>query len=875
VPKLLTSAALLILMLAPGPLACYLAAGRRRLTLLLRPNLFFIALLLSLIATSFFSILLLAAGRFGVKPLLVLQAGLSGGLLIALLLVRFAGGRRCQLAFVPFAPSKKIGLLLMGGLLLGGLALRLPPSLYVDGGQDQGVYVNLAFYYLRHGGAFVEDPWLARAWSGSLEEQRLLQPFFKGFFAVPQDPVPHRYEDGNRLTGFYIADPAAGQIVPQFYPLHPLWMAIFLALFGPQGSVYSLTFFALLALLAVYYCGRELFANPWAGLIALGILAVNVLQVWVNRYPVSETLAQFWLFSGLYLFLRGRRTGRRGTLSIAAACFGLYAFTRFPALAFLPVYVLAFWLDKAEKKNYLFYNLLLVFNLAALVYGTAFSFPYVNELIGVHLHMNYRWFWWQALLYGGSAILIVNVIKLVGQAWWEKQWSMVRRNRKEILWITAIFSLLALVVRAILSIQPNTGGWTEASFRQLRFLQFPWYLTWPGVIIAFAGLIIWWRQNGEERKLLLPGGLFGFSLFFTFVVELRNPYQFYYGRYFVSEVLPICALAMGYLLAELGRRGKSGRLSAGLVLVGLGVTYLLPYALYPAARVQELAGAYPAMKKIIGELPPDSVTFIGGEAFGPMASLQFHVLGTTLMFLGDRYVLPELEEDRTRQAMRYFLQRGKPVYLLHISELPFRFSSGASLKPELVAKGYHPLVASEKVMQFPRQVVREEIPWWLYKIQSLKPITIKTAAEDLSATPVHWLFEAEAATLRASGGEVVNDAAASEGKAVKASASARAFISGPPHQTFPPGDYKAYFVLKIADSDNRKAVALSVTARSAQGITELANSERRGNVLDQYRTIPLDFKVTQDLSNRPIFFKVTRLDPKVEITVDQVEVRRH
>jgi 4-amino-4-deoxy-L-arabinose transferase-like glycosyltransferase len=877
VPNILVSAALIICILAPGPFACYLAGSRGRASWALRPNLCFIALLFDLMLTSVFSLLLFICGRFGGIPLLLLQAAVSGLLLVGVLFRR----KSCRLEFPPFDRGKKLQLLLLGLFLLGGLALRLPPSFYVDGGQDQGVYVNLAAYYLRHGGPFVEDPWLARARAGTAPERSLLGPFYQPLFAVPSQPVPHRYEDGHRLPGFYMADPAAGRIVPQFFPLHPLWMAIFWQLFGPRGSVYSLTFFALLALLAVYYCGRELFPNPGAGLIALAFLAINLLQVWVNRYPVSETLAQFWLFSGLYLFLRGRRANSGGTLTLAAVSFGLYALTRFPAMSFLPIYVLAFWLDRGTKKNYLFYNLLLLGNIAALVYGTAFSFPYLHELVEDQVGRQYRWSWEQALLFGGVALALVNLVKLGIGAWWEKLGETALRNRKETLWIGGIFSLLALAIRTLMSIQPNTGGWTMHSIEPLRFFQFSWYLTWPGVIIALAGIAFWWRDSRFKRELLFPAALCWFSLFFVFVVEFRNSnqyYQFYYGRYFVSEVFPFCALGIGYCLVKLAGRPGYGRLSAGLLLAGLGVAYLLPYATNPAARVEELAGAYAGTEEMIRRLPPDSVTFIGESSFTSLASSYYHSLGTTLMFLGNRYVLPALEQDRTRQAMLYFLGQKKPVYFLYISETPFVPAAGSPLTLKLAAKGYRPLVSSQRINKIPRLVGRDVIPWWLYEITSLHPLILQRGEAAQVEAPRQWQFEAEDPTLRAPGGEIVNDPDASQGKAVKASGpfagAAQTVISGPPHQSFPPGDYEAHFLLKITDSGGREAVALSVAERSAGGTKELTHAARRGNALAQYRTVPLSFSVTKAEANLPLFFSVTRLDPKVEITVDRVEIRR-
>jgi hypothetical protein len=177
-------------------------------------------------------------------------------------------------------------------ILLIALFFRFQPYLYVPGGQDQGVYVNMSAVYGKTGSTFIIDQVREKAIASGLREwydsanQRSWQLHKKG-----------KYE-GHHLPGVYISDSGKSQYVFQFYPLHPLWMAIVGKLFGTENRVYSLVFFSLLSIAAFYFLALELSGgNRISAVIVSLLLALNPLHSFFSKFPVTEVV---WLsFSSL------------------------------------------------------------------------------------------------------------------------------------------------------------------------------------------------------------------------------------------------------------------------------------------------------------------------------------------------------------------------------------------------------------------------------------------------------------------------------------------------------------------------------------------------------------------------------------------------
>jgi hypothetical protein len=445
-----------------------------------------------------------------------------------------------------------------------------------------------------------------------------------------------------------------------------------------------------------------------------------------------------------------------------------------------------------------------------------------------------------------------------------------------------ILSLVGLLARGVLYLPEGAGNWSLDQFSKLRFVQFSWYLSWPGFICALAGLVLWLRREGSQRARLLPAGVFIFSLVFVFLLEFINVYQFYYARYFVSEALPICILGLSYFLADwLGRPGPRRALGLALALF-LGIGYLLPHFTNPAARVEESRGSYAALREMARPLPSNSITFVGGEEYDTPTFHFYSSQGTALRFVGNRYVLPFGSPSAMEAAAAYFFRRGRPVYVLESSWEPLAFPSGGGMQgggiyPVLIAKGIRPLVFSEKVMQLPREVVEAEIPWRLYELR--RGESGKNAAGALPELPAqrkHWVFEGESKMVH--GGAVVPDAAASQGWAAKAQGKgwgrASGFMQVSGYRNFPAGNFRADYYLKIAKASGEATLELSAWVRTPQGSRRLAGKIVGGNTGGEYRRFSLDFNLGKALQGRPVNLRIALLDAKAEVIADRIEVER-
>jgi 4-amino-4-deoxy-L-arabinose transferase-like glycosyltransferase len=685
------------------------------------PDTFLLALLTSLVVTSVVGLTLLSAGRFFAPWLMGAQGSVTAALLLSIVLTQRSGLRWRS-------PRGKVALLAGAALLVVAVLLRVPPSFYTDGGQDQGSYVNTAAHYVREGRLLIHDALLSRAYSGNTQERSALQPLFPLGIRPGQPVIPGRYE-GTRLPGYYIGDAAPGTVVPQFYPLHPLWMALLWLMLGPPASVYALTVFSVLALVAVYYLCMELFGRPWEGIAALALLAVNILQVWVNRYPVSETMAQFWLVTGLWLHLRWRRTGSAGELWLSASCLGLYAFTRFSAIALVPVYAAAFLLDRGGRQKYLFYNLALGLNVVALAHATAFTFPYLHDLLFLTHRVVLLWSWWHMLGAGALALVGLNLIKKAGQSRvWNPLAEWAVGHRKHVLAAACVLAVGAVLARTI-NLTP-AEAWAVLSGRDptVRIVQMSWYLTKPGLIAALVGVWVMLTRHGDRRRDLLWAGAVVISLLFQFVVQFRNGYQFYYGRYYVSEALPFLVIGLGGLVIALLRtRRLPARAVGAAAAAGLAVVWLLPYTSNPAFRVRELDDAYADLGQIAERLPADSVTFVGSD--GSVEGPGFPVaVGTGLMFIMGRYTLPGSNLRSTFAAARCLIREGKQVYLLWASTTSLGDVTAFGLNCVPVASGLRSVTHSERVLAVPRKVTVVQVPWVLYHLRPRRatdPIVVR------------------------------------------------------------------------------------------------------------------------------------------------------
>ncbi len=268
----------------------------------------FWAVLLSL-ATSLAVVMGLAyIHRYSVERLIVADVLIAAGL---------AALARFDLKLGPTAPKPGAGVLLAIALIGLGCWRFFPPSEYVIGGKDPGVYVAEGIQIAQRGTLVYHDPVVAS-----------VPPFARDLF-FPSHERSDYY--GIRFMGFFITNPQTGAVVGQFPHLFPASIAIGYGIRGLSGAREAVSVWAVLGLLAVYFLARRAVGTP-AAFAAAALLSLHVIEVWFARYPNAEMVMQTLVFAGLLASVRAHADEDAFFAPVAGLMLGLLLFLRFDAV---------------------------------------------------------------------------------------------------------------------------------------------------------------------------------------------------------------------------------------------------------------------------------------------------------------------------------------------------------------------------------------------------------------------------------------------------------------------------------------------------------------------------------------------------------------
>lgn len=490
-------------------------------------------------------------------------------------------------------------------VLLGvGAVLFSRPAEMVRGGLDSGAYINAGVALGRTGAIIIRDRLMRELNNdlpgGGSEVREVIQEYNRDRYAL-------KYQ---RMPGFYVLDKQDAAIVPQHYSFYPVWIAIFYQLFGLWGALYATPFLALLAVAAVFFFTRRIFA-PSVALLAVALLIVCPAQIWFARYPVSEVPTQLFAFVFFFAFagfmgglkrLRGleaaaaadempgsdaateaRRTavGTRLFGVLAGVALGELALTRpdFPFyLAVVPVYLVLWRLTRTWRKEHWWF----VTPLAGLlgvwtVHFFFFSFPYTEDLYHNKIIDTRR-----AeerllpLLYlGALALLALDRLhdRLMPLMMTLHGWLARRRAW----WLAA----LCLVVGAYVVWQYTVAPWQQSaaliagnpagghipfswesytgakvdSDIGANLVRVGWYLSPLGIVLGTLGLLraLWKRLSAAS------GPFFATLAVVTLIFSdetYTDPTYIYSIRRFLPVLIPALLIFAAYFLAWVGERWR-------------------------------------------------------------------------------------------------------------------------------------------------------------------------------------------------------------------------------------------------------------------------------------------------------------------------------
>ena len=544
-------------------------------------------------------------------------------------------------------------------LLALALFFRADPYLWVGGGQDQGVYVSMASHYAEAGSPFITD-----AARESLSAE-LAEKYDHNNIIVLEGAefVVGEYE-GKFLPGVYVKSIEQSQYVFQFYPVHPLWMAIVGTAFGEYAYTYSLPFFGVLSILFFFCILREITKHSFISLLGASILCFSPAHTFFSKFPTSEVVSLSFFLGGIYFLLRGcsatTHTKARGYfLGLSFFSLASMFFTHINGFMFVPFIIFGFCYneilgDSSQLKRALRFYLLAVATAYGLsvLYGFHFSYPYSSAIYEKSFSPLLGDSWQQYLL-----LLMLISAAICGACFWikETRWpnlhGRISLALESVLASVPLVLFLTMLISGYLIYQLATG---TPLGDEIRFTH-----RWPGIsgtgwdVVPHWSLFVFvahlspgiatflllcsfraWQKSDSRIKLL---GL-GVAIFFFYVAVLKwfVPFQYYFVRYQLAQLLPL-TLAFATLLFHsvlVDTRSRSRKLIAAILFISA-----VPYSLAITSKqigFQEQAGLLETLKSIEAEAGEHSFVLINApvvDSYG--AGLSYPYAGelrTSLMF---------------------------------------------------------------------------------------------------------------------------------------------------------------------------------------------------------------------------------------------------
>jgi hypothetical protein len=613
-------------------------------------------------------------------------------------------------------------------LVLLGVWRFFPPSEYVMGGKDPGVYMNEGIQIAQQGALVVRDPVVAS-----------VPPFARDLFFPSHE---RREYYGIRFMGFFVQDPSAGTVIGQFPHLFPASIAIGYGLDGLTGARRAVGVWAILGLLAVYFTGVRLVRRT-AAAAACALLALHVIEVWFARYPNAEVVMQALLFAALLANARAHVDGDRFFAPVAATLLGLLLFLRFDAVlgiaGVLAGHVLATFNGQRPRTAFV----------AVFAVWAALAAPYLLGPMRAYVYFPIVFLsnfpWWQYVLLGVAGAAGAGAI-----AFGSRVPGLAARVIK---WTPAvvIVALWALALYALFLRRPVGKLAPHDAYALWTFTNF--YLTLPALVAALVGFALvarraFWRDPALMATVTI------FCCFFFFKIRVV-PDHFWAARRFLPVILP-AALLFAAAAAVSGERGGWNR--AGAVRSLIGVVFLSMLALHygrasrPLMNHVEYAGVIQKLEGLAGTVGDDDLVVAESRDSGS----DVHVLALPLAYIYARNVLvlnaarPDktafagfLEWARTRYRRVLFIGGGGTDLLSH------RYGVQAIASERFQVPEYDsPLNA------YPRFVRRKEFDYGLYAFTRPEPRDVSWfdldvgIRDDLHVLRFHAKEETEGRTFR-------------------------------------------------------------------------------------------------------------------------------
>lgn len=514
---------------------------------------------LIILIVSLISILLLVIGRFNVYLTVFLSV-------IVLLL--------CSAKFYKFVSIHLLSRdnLILFSILLLAVFFRYPPYLHTIVDWDPGIYVIMSETYANTGSVVFKDPVQAK-----IKDPVLLKIYETYNNMVVLREGPKGLYQGARIGGIRILDADEGKYASQYYPLHPLWMSVFSRLFGSENRVYSLVFFSLISISAVFLIVQKLTGSNTPAIIAGILLALNPLHAFFSKEPSSEVVFMAFIFSGLYFLLKYYTASKslkqnKIHLILSAGLIGcsffthIHGFMYLPFFYFLAIISILYVKDKTLKLHMLIYvtSILSLYGLSVL-YGYNYNFSYLNEVMGPVFYAFLGNSWKFRLV---SSLVVLFVIPFLLYYVKSKNLNFFNRlenavnNKRGLLLFVAFLFLSLFVFYKYFFVIFSSGSLYYVDFL-IKIVSLPIF------ILPFFAMYMY-----SKREIGLFSVCFLFVLFFFFYLQYGNLPIYPNSRYLLPELVPLCIILSSFMLADMLKNRKTIKILACVVLLFVASSYI-------------------------------------------------------------------------------------------------------------------------------------------------------------------------------------------------------------------------------------------------------------------------------------------------------------
>ena len=487
-----------------------------------------------------------------------------------------------------------------------------PPSEYIIGGKDPGVYVNSGIQIAQRGTFVYHDPVVAA-----------VPPFARDLF-LPQDTNRPGFV-APRFMGFYVLDPDRGTVVSQFPHLFPASIAIGYGAAGLTGARATVTAWAVLGVLAVYFLGARLFGYLPAAAAAT-LLTLNVVQLWFARYPNADVAMQALLFAALLASARAHVDEDGFFAPVAGLLLGLLLFLRVEAIVPLAgvLTALALAAVTGTRLRWTFFAPLAAAAVLLVPYAVGPLREYFALPIAFAEHLG-------PADIGAGIAAVIGVLALM--VFGRRSARTAAFIREAAPWTFAAV-IVAAAAYAYLLRRPIQGRLADFDAYALRtFVAF--YFTVPAFLAALLGVIVSRRSFWRDAGFFLA---FGAMCLFTFYKTHIVPEHFWAARRFVAVIIP-GGLLFVTAAALAGARGRG--VTTRTLRLAIGLTFVVVLAIAyaraarPVAAHVEYQGIIPHLERLAHLVGDDDLLVVESRDAGS----DVHVLALPLADIYARNVL--------------------------------------------------------------------------------------------------------------------------------------------------------------------------------------------------------------------------------------------